>query len=497
MIEVDGLVHVYAGGTRAVDGVSLSIRDGETVAIIGQNGSGKSTLVRHLNGLLRPTEGRVLVGGVDAAGRRVAQLAAIVGLAFQDPDRQIFAGSVRAEVAFGPRNLGMADGDVRTAVDEALTATGLEGDAETNPYDLGYSRRKLLALASILAMRSPVVVLDEPTTGQDARGVARVRAIVGALRDAGRTVIAISHDMAFVAEKFERVVVMRQGRVVLDGPPRDVFGESAWPTLRSSFLEPPLPALAGARLGLGATRCRRWPRGRGHADRGIAILVLRAAAAAPPARPPPRRVARRANLERPPRQRPIAAPEPRVRSWGQRARRVRTTSRRNDVSTISTPAMISAMTIGSGWPTAQPTDAANSATARKTSRTPRTIVGRSGGLDRSAASAPIRRRPAVRSATPPTTATPTSTARTAAGGVTTTSTNRASHPNAVATASATRPRPSGAKSRRRAAGRASVVTPPPCHDRRATACGGSRVAGSGSRARPLRRPRSAPSRLTW
>ena len=130
---------------------------------------------------------------------------------------------------------------------------GLTADATANPYDLGYSRRKLLALASILAMQTPVVVLDEPTTGQDARGVARVQAIVRDLSAAGRTVIAISHDMRFVAETFERVVVMRAGKVVLDDDPAVVFAEDAWATLSSTFLEPPLAARVGARLGLGAT----------------------------------------------------------------------------------------------------------------------------------------------------------------------------------------------------------------------------------------------------
>jgi energy-coupling factor transport system ATP-binding protein len=253
MIEIDGLVHVYPSGTRALDGVTLTVADGEAVAIVGQNGSGKSTLVRHLNGLQRPTEGRVLIDGVDAASRRVAQLAATVGLAFQDPDRQIFAGRVRSEVAFGPRNLGLRGTELEAAVDEALRATGLEADADTNPYDLGFSRRKLLALASVLAMRTPVVVLDEPTTGQDAPGVRRVEAIVGALREAGRTVIAISHDMRFVAETFERVVVMRSGKVVLDGTPDVVFGQASWETLATTYLEPPLAARVGARLGLDPT----------------------------------------------------------------------------------------------------------------------------------------------------------------------------------------------------------------------------------------------------
>jgi energy-coupling factor transport system ATP-binding protein len=253
MIQVEGLVHVYEGGTRAVDGVDLRIERGQRVAIVGQNGSGKTTVVRHFNGLLRPTAGRVLIDGVDALGRRVAALAAIVGLAFQDPDRQIFAGRVRAEVEFGPRNLGRRGAELQRVVDEALQATGLEGEANTNPYDLGYSRRKLLALASILAMGTPVVVLDEPTTGQDAHGIDRVQAIVAALAESGRTVVAISHDMRFVAESFERVVVLRAGKIVLDGSPADVFAEPAWPILASTYLEPPLAARVGARLGLGAT----------------------------------------------------------------------------------------------------------------------------------------------------------------------------------------------------------------------------------------------------
>ena len=253
MIEVEGLVHIYEGGTTAVDGVDLLIKRGQRVAIIGQNGSGKTTLVRHFNGLLRPTSGRVLIGGEDALGRRVAALAAVVGLAFQDPDRQIFAGRVRAEVEFGPRNLGRRGAELERAVDGALLACGLDTEADTNPYDLGYSRRKLLALASILAMATPVVVLDEPTTGQDAHGMKRVQAIVASLAHAGRTIVAISHDMRFVAESFDRVIVMRSGRIVLDGSPAEVFAESAWPTLASTYLEPPLAARVGARLGLGPT----------------------------------------------------------------------------------------------------------------------------------------------------------------------------------------------------------------------------------------------------
>jgi energy-coupling factor transport system ATP-binding protein len=252
-IELRDVSFAYPDGTRALENVDLSIAVGERVAIVGQNGSGKSTLVRQLNGLLRPGSGEVLIQGEAIGRRHVAELARTVGLVFQDPDRQIFAGKVRAEVAFGPRNVGIREPDLSRAVAEALAATGLEDDADANPYDLGFSRRKLLSLASILAMRTPIVVLDEPTTGQDARGVARVQRIVADLSAAGRTVIAISHDMRFVAESFARVVVMRAGSIVLDGTPAQVFDAVNVPTLASTWLEPPLAAVVGARLDLGPT----------------------------------------------------------------------------------------------------------------------------------------------------------------------------------------------------------------------------------------------------
>jgi energy-coupling factor transport system ATP-binding protein len=243
---------VYPDGTRALDAVDLDIGDGEAVAIIGQNGSGKSTLVRHLNGLLRPTEGRVLHDGADTADRRTAAMAAVVGIAFQDPDRQIFARRIRDEVAFGPRMLGRDRGAVDGAVAAALEAVGLAEVGDQNPYDLGYSRRKLLALASVVAMETPVIVLDEPTTGQDARGIERVRNVIGDRLAKGTTVVAISHDMRFVAETFGRIVVMRAGAVIADGPPTEVFAEGAWASLASTYLEPPLPARLSARLGLGS-----------------------------------------------------------------------------------------------------------------------------------------------------------------------------------------------------------------------------------------------------
>ncbi len=251
-LAVEHLVHDYPNRVRALDDVSLTIEPGESVALIGQNGSGKTTLARHLNGLLRPTSGRVLVDGDDAAGRRVAELARLVGLVFQDPDRQIFSGTVRKEVEFGARNVGLRGEALARAVAAALEQVGLAEEAATNPYDLGTARRKLLALASVLSMETPVLVLDEPTTGQDRTGVERVLHIVGAAKAAGRTVITISHDMRFVARACDRVVVLREGRVILDEAPAVAFDFANWDALRTTGLEPPFAAVAAHRLGMGA-----------------------------------------------------------------------------------------------------------------------------------------------------------------------------------------------------------------------------------------------------
>ena len=252
-LSLEAVGFVYPDGTRALEGIDLRIDPGEVVAVVGQNGSGKSTMARLLNGLLRPTTGSVRHDGQDVADRRVAELAGRVGIVFQNPDRQIFAGKVRDEVRFGPRMLRRDEARVDAAATHALALVGLTDAADENPYDLGYSRRKLLALASVLAMETPVVVLDEPTTGQDARGIARVQAVVDELATSGRTVIAISHDMRFVAESFRRIVAMRRGSIVLDGTPEEVFGQASWPILESTFLEPPYAARVGAQLGLGST----------------------------------------------------------------------------------------------------------------------------------------------------------------------------------------------------------------------------------------------------
>jgi energy-coupling factor transport system ATP-binding protein len=218
VIRCEGLVFEYPDGTRALDGVDLAIARGERVAITGRNASGKSTLVRHWNGLLRPTSGRVLVDGVPTEGRRVAELSRIVGVTFQDPDRQLFERTGAREVAFGARNAGFRGRDLDAAVDSALDAVGLADRSGANPYDLGPSKRRLLALASVLAMRTPVVVLDEPTMGLDHGEIDRVARVVVDLAAGGRTVVAISHDTRFVAQAFDRVIRLAAGRIDADGP---------------------------------------------------------------------------------------------------------------------------------------------------------------------------------------------------------------------------------------------------------------------------------------
>ena len=252
-VRLEGVHFAYPDGEEALRGIDLSIEPGERVAVVGQNGSGKSTLARHLDGLLRPTAGRVLIDGQDIRDRPTAELARQVGLLFQDPDLQLFEERVRSEVVFGPWNLGLRGAALEAAVTQALAAVGLTEVAGANPFLLGRSRRKLVAFAAVLALGSPIVVLDEPTTGQDARGVERIQAIVARLAGEGRTVIAISHDLRFVAESFERVVVLQAGQFVLDGPPVAVFGPDAAATLRATHLEPPPAARAGAALGLGST----------------------------------------------------------------------------------------------------------------------------------------------------------------------------------------------------------------------------------------------------
>lgn len=236
-ITITDLTFTYPSGVQALRGITLTIEPGAAVAIVGENGAGKTTLVKHFNGLLRPGGGSVMVGEWDTRKYSVAKLASRVGYVFQNPDDQLFERTVLKEVSFGPRNLGRSDAESRAAGLDALTAVELQDREATHPYDLHLSQRKLLALAAVLAMRTPVIVLDEPTTGQDAAGLATIGRIVEQLKDERRTVVTITHDIDFAAEHFERIVVMAQGQMLTEGPAGRVLSEVE--TLRAAEVEPP------------------------------------------------------------------------------------------------------------------------------------------------------------------------------------------------------------------------------------------------------------------
>lgn len=250
-IEISNLTFSYPTGVQALRGVSLTIESGEQVAIVGQNGAGKTTLVKHLNGLLQPTSGNVQIGDWDTKNRSVAKLALRVGYVFQNPDEQLFSKNVGTEVAFGPRNLGMSAEQVQHRVNDALALTELSDKTETNPYDLSATWRKMVALASVIAMDTPIIVFDEPTTGQDAANIARIANAIKVLRERGKTIITITHDIDFCAENFERVIAMSQGQILLDGSASDVLGQEE--ILATTYVDPPQLTRLGRRLGFTET----------------------------------------------------------------------------------------------------------------------------------------------------------------------------------------------------------------------------------------------------
>jgi len=226
----------YVPGVPVLRGITLNLYPGAT-AIIGQNGAGKSTFVRLLNGLLKPVSGQVLVKGVDTRNTTVATLARTVGLVFQNPSDQLFKSRVLDEVMFGPLNLGLAPREAERRAREALAQVGLNGVEHRNPYDLGLAERKLVTIASVLSMGTEVIVLDEPTIGQDEEGVRRLGELVRALAAQGRTVVTITHDMNFVAQYFQRVLVFSEGRVLADGDAAAVFSQAD--VLRRAGVEAP------------------------------------------------------------------------------------------------------------------------------------------------------------------------------------------------------------------------------------------------------------------
>ena len=237
-IRVEDLTYVYKDGTLALRDVSLSVSEGEFIALIGQNGSGKTTLAKCIAGLLKPTRGRVLIYGRNTRDMKVKELATSVGYVFQNPDHQIFNSTVFDELAFGPRNLLLPEDEVRQRVLEAARIVGLtEEHFSQSPFFLPKGLRQRVAIGSILALRPKILIIDEPTTGQDWRQSLEVMDFLRKLNEQGHTIIIITHEMEIVARYAERTVVMSDGRIILDGPTNEVFLKSD--ILMKAFVRPP------------------------------------------------------------------------------------------------------------------------------------------------------------------------------------------------------------------------------------------------------------------
>src|SRR5215207_6759605 len=247
LVEVRGLAHRYPNGVVALEGVDLAVRRGEFLAVLGQNGSGKTTLVKHFNGLLEPTEGTVRVGEEETSEQGLRQLGQSVGYVFQNPDHQIFSDTVADEVAFGPRIRGLEEGEIEERVEEALAAVGLEGRGGEDPFGLTKGERQRVAVASVLSVRPEVLILDEPTTGLDYAEQRSMMDLVRGLNEAGSTIIVVTHTMWVVAEYAHRAVVVRDGRVALQGTIREVFAKED--ELRDASLRPPHIVSFGNALG--------------------------------------------------------------------------------------------------------------------------------------------------------------------------------------------------------------------------------------------------------
>ncbi len=234
--QVKDLRFSYVKGREVLHGLNLAL-DHRPTAIIGQNGAGKTTLVRVLKGLLKPDSGEIRYQGENLETKTVAELASRVGYVFQNPDDQIFKYKVLEEVMFGPLNIGMSQQEAEASAHEALRMVGLDEKADENPYDLELSDRKMVAIASVLAMNTDVIILDEPTIAQSWNGREKIREIMQAKAAEGKLVIAILHDMDFVANSFARVIAMAHGEILADGAPAEVFRNH--PVLEKAALAAP------------------------------------------------------------------------------------------------------------------------------------------------------------------------------------------------------------------------------------------------------------------
>jgi energy-coupling factor transport system ATP-binding protein len=236
-IRTEDLWFRYSDEILALRGISIEIPRGTFLAILGQNGSGKTTLVKHFNGLLRPTKGRILIDDQDTSQRSIGHLARSVGYVFQNPDHQIFCATTREELAFGPENLGLSPDQVEERTQETLELFGLTEHAEEPPALLGFGLRRKITIAAVYAMQPEILILDEPTVGLDWQSILNLVALLQDLHHKGHTILLVTHDMKVAAAYTERTLVLRNGQVLLYGDTRSVFCETE--TLLQTQIEPP------------------------------------------------------------------------------------------------------------------------------------------------------------------------------------------------------------------------------------------------------------------
>lgn len=234
-IEIKNLSHTYMKDTvfehKALININLNIEDGEFVGLIGHTGSGKSTLIQHLNVLLKPSEGQIIIDGTDITEKGVPlkEIRQKVGLVFQYPEHQLFEETVYKDVAFGPQNLGLSQSEVEERVKEALSLVGLDFDKikDLSPFELSGGQKRRVAIAGVLAMQPKVIILDEPTAGLDPRGRDEILGEIRRLHEKQKiTVILVSHSMEDIANLVDRIVVMSEGKIVLTDTPRNVFRQA-------------------------------------------------------------------------------------------------------------------------------------------------------------------------------------------------------------------------------------------------------------------------------
>lgn len=224
IVEARGLVFDYPDGRRALAGVDLHVHSGERVALLGPNGAGKTTLILHLNGILLPRQGQVVVAGLPVARENFTEVRRRVGIVFQDPDDQVFMPTVREDVAFGPANLGLRGEALAARVEAALAAVGITDRADRAPHHLSFGERRLAAIATVLAMEPEILVLDEPSANLDPAGR---RELAEVLEGLGLTMLMVTHDLPYALLLCERAVVMNHGAIVADGPIRRILADSA------------------------------------------------------------------------------------------------------------------------------------------------------------------------------------------------------------------------------------------------------------------------------